>query len=184
MYLTPRGVLLYFIDRLNVAETTSESAPFPVALTTADAILAALPLFETHVNRVDPRARVFIRHDQRKGYYFAVQMRKSSSEAMAALPPTFNDIPIAVELLVEVVLNFRNIGEANWHPTKYGNGCLAKAGLFEPIFVLRAQDSLAATGVAAWLEAARAADVDSLKIRKAEADLAVIQEWQPKRLPT
>lgn len=58
-------------------------------------------------------------------------------------------------------------------------GCLGKAALDEPLFVLRAQDRCAPYAVRAWVERARASgDVPPAKLEEAQTLLAAMELWQ------
>ncbi len=65
------------------------------------------------------------------------------------------------------------------------SGCLSKAALEEPIFVLRAQDILAPDVVRVWVQRAQELKtVSPAKIQEA-LDLAdKMEAWKPRREPT
>ena len=61
---------------------------------------------------------------------------------------------------------------------KNNDSCLAKVADDEPIFVLRAQDSLMPTTLATWIGLARWYGVSAAKIQEAENLLDAVYEWQ------
>ena len=61
--------------------------------------------------------------------------------------------------------------------TKKDDECLRKAGDDEPIFVLRAQDELAAPTVRAWAAFARARGVSDEKVIEAETLALSMELW-------
>lgn len=59
-----------------------------------------------------------------------------------------------------------------------GEGCLGKAALDEPVFVLRARDALATDAIGEWIQHARFKGVNPKKITAALDDLSTMIEWQ------
>jgi hypothetical protein len=64
-----------------------------------------------------------------------------------------------------------------------GEGCLGKAHEFEPVFVLRAQDSLAADLVEKWAIHARAAGTPNDKVNEAFALAEEMRRWPVRKIP-
>jgi len=64
-----------------------------------------------------------------------------------------------------------------------GVPCYDKAGLDEPIFVLRAQDVLADEVVAFWASRARENGVSAEKIREARECAVAMQKWPGRKNP-
>lgn len=64
-----------------------------------------------------------------------------------------------------------------------GHGTLAKCNPEEPVFVLRAQDSLAAEMVEKWAIRARAMDVGNHKVQEALAIAEEMRDWHTRKIP-
>lgn len=64
-----------------------------------------------------------------------------------------------------------------------GKGCLGKAHDDEPIFILRAQDALAADLVELWAIRARAADCPVDKVREANDLAEEMRRWHTRKYP-
>lgn len=72
------------------------------------------------------------------------------------------------------------------YPTKHTCPVLARCGDEEPIFVLRAHDSLAEEAILCWINDARTYGVPQAKIDGVIAILEAMKEWQnthPPKLP-
>ena len=65
-----------------------------------------------------------------------------------------------------------------------GKGCLGKAALNEPVFVLRAQDIHAADLVEKWAIWAAAGGCDPDKVQEAHAIAAEMRNWPHRRQPS
>ena len=63
------------------------------------------------------------------------------------------------------------------------DSCLMKAAPDEPIFVLRAQDSLAPGVVRDWASKARIIGVDAAKVEEAEKCAAAMDAWHTHKTP-
>jgi hypothetical protein len=66
---------------------------------------------------------------------------------------------------------------------RFGVLCYDKADPDEPIFVLRAQDALAARTVLFWAEEANKAGADSSKVAEARKCAAAMEKWPIHKLP-
>jgi hypothetical protein len=152
-------------------------------MATAEEVLNALPRLEEQVAQVDPRGRVYIRHDE-EGFYFLVQLRAATQEAMAGLPVEISGVRIGAELIQDFVTHVKQPGKVPWINTKFGDKHLLAAALFEPIYVLRAADSLTDAAIEAWIAKAREAKIPEMKIKRAEQCYAAIKEYQPRGLPS
>lgn len=64
-----------------------------------------------------------------------------------------------------------------------GLGCLGKAAHDEPVFILRAQDKLAAGLVRQWAEQAQAAGCNSAKVAEALECAAAMTTWPTRKYP-
>ncbi len=64
-----------------------------------------------------------------------------------------------------------------------GEGCLGKAALDEPVFILRAQDRLAATVVRDWAEYARNNGCGEAKIAEALRLADAMDAWPSRKFP-
>ncbi len=64
-----------------------------------------------------------------------------------------------------------------------GVGCYDKAGPDEPLFVLRAQDMLAADTVNFWIQQARARGVNLEKLAEAERCRDAMHAWPTQGAP-
>ena len=64
-----------------------------------------------------------------------------------------------------------------------GEGCLGKAHELEPVFILRAQDALAADLVEKWAIWARAADCPNDKVNEAFALAEEMRRWPVRKNP-
>lgn len=64
-----------------------------------------------------------------------------------------------------------------------GEGCLGKAADDEPVFILRAQDSLAADLVERWAIGARAAGCPNDKVQEAMALAEDMRRWPTRKNP-
>lgn len=67
--------------------------------------------------------------------------------------------------------------------TKYTTACLNNAERDEPIFVLRAQDKLAANVVRFWCDRAQAAGVNKEKVAEARAIADLMEAWPNRKKP-
>ena len=67
--------------------------------------------------------------------------------------------------------------------TKHNSVSLMKADDSEPIFVLRAQDSLAAAVVRFWADQAEKAGANAAKIAEAREVADAMERWPSRRLP-
>lgn len=77
-----------------------------------------------------------------------------------------------------------NIGAVPPLPqSKYNNRCFENASANEPIFVLRAQDLLAADTVRHWADAAEAAGVNAEKVLEARVIARVMEAWPHRKVP-
>lgn len=63
------------------------------------------------------------------------------------------------------------------------NSCLNKAADNEPLFVLRAQDSLAPTIIRAWAARARRAGCSEDKVQEAYVIAEEMEHWPNRKLP-
>jgi len=66
---------------------------------------------------------------------------------------------------------------------KSGKGCLGKAHPDEPVFILRAQDSLAAALVLEWADRAELLGCPFEKIVEARALAAAMFAWPTRKFP-
>lgn len=64
-----------------------------------------------------------------------------------------------------------------------GRGCLGKAADDEPVFILRAQDALAAELVELWAIRARAVGCPVDKVREAQDLAEAMFRWVPRKNP-
>ena len=64
-----------------------------------------------------------------------------------------------------------------------GEGCLGKAGDDEPVFILRAQDALAAGLIEAWAEEAEARGCPSSKVQGALLIAAAMRRFPNRKWP-
>jgi hypothetical protein len=64
-----------------------------------------------------------------------------------------------------------------------GCACYDNAAEDEPIFVLRAQDKLAADTISHWIRYAERSGVDPEKIDEARECEAAMREWPTQKLP-
>lgn len=64
-----------------------------------------------------------------------------------------------------------------------GEGPLGKCDPDEPVFILRAQDSLAAEAVDRWAIRARAMDVGNHKVQGALAIAEEMRDWHTRKIP-
>jgi hypothetical protein len=64
-----------------------------------------------------------------------------------------------------------------------GRGCLGKAPADEPVFILRAQDALAADCVEQWAIHARAAGCPVDKVREAFELVDEMRRWPKRKMP-
>lgn len=62
--------------------------------------------------------------------------------------------------------------------TKHTDSCLQKTADDEPIFVLRARDSLAPEIVEAWADAAEKAGTPAKKVEEARMQALMMRAWQ------
>jgi len=146
----------------------------------------------------DPQATVKPAYDPEHGWYYHVQLRKAQPAVMSCWgasfpvygeateegdPPLLGRVPVYVELVMTVVTTVKPLGDSFWKNTKYANPCIIKADLFEPVFVLRAQDSLAEETVEFWIEKAREAGTPESKIRQTQHHKAKIAAWPTKKVP-
>lgn len=158
-------------------------------------LVRGLPDMELRVFGVDRRAKVRLVYDLEIEYW-AYHVTIFDPHAMFKLTAPHADFriggaddgervyaPLRVELSQEVVTHIKPPGEPLWKATKWASTCLQKAGLFEPIFVLRAQDKLAYQTIEHWVELATASGCDSLKVRGAKKDLEAFDKWPTKKLP-
>jgi hypothetical protein len=67
--------------------------------------------------------------------------------------------------------------------TKHNSVSLKKANDDEPIFVLRAQDRLAAEAVRYWAEQAQQAGSSEAKVAEAREIAAAMERWPTRKLP-
>lgn len=67
--------------------------------------------------------------------------------------------------------------------TAAGQGCLGKAADNEPVFILRAQDILAADLVDTWATQAKTLGVDWDKVREAREIAQAMREWPQRKNP-
>ena len=67
--------------------------------------------------------------------------------------------------------------------TKHNSVSLMKADDSEPIFVLRAQDSLAAAVVRFWADEAAKAGANAAKIAEAREVADAMERWPTRKLP-
>ena len=67
--------------------------------------------------------------------------------------------------------------------TKHNNVSLMKADDMEPIFVLRAQDRLAAAVVRFWADEAEKAGSNAAKITEAREVAAAMEQWPTRKVP-
>lgn len=66
---------------------------------------------------------------------------------------------------------------------KHTDSCLAKVADDEPIFVLRAQDTLAAELVRQWADKVEAIGGASAKVTEARQCAALMDAWPTKKIP-
>jgi hypothetical protein len=64
-----------------------------------------------------------------------------------------------------------------------GKGCLGKAADDEPVFILRAQDALAADAVDHWANHAQLLGVHPDKVREARELADAMREWPNQKNP-
>lgn len=64
-----------------------------------------------------------------------------------------------------------------------GEGCLGKAAPDEPVFILRAQDALAADLVELWAIRARSAGCPVDKVREANDLVEEMRKWHTRKYP-
>lgn len=64
-----------------------------------------------------------------------------------------------------------------------GKGCLGKAADDEPVFILRAQDMLAADLVDTWATQAKVAGCNWDKVREARELAQAMREWPQRKNP-
>jgi hypothetical protein len=64
-----------------------------------------------------------------------------------------------------------------------GEGPLGKCAPDEPVFIVRAQDALAAETVERWAIRARAMDVGNHKVQDALALAEEMRDWHTKKIP-
>jgi hypothetical protein len=64
-----------------------------------------------------------------------------------------------------------------------GKGCLGKADLNEPIFILRGQDMLAADLVDQWAIRARSWGCPEEKVQEAKELANAMRRWTPRKYP-
>lgn len=64
-----------------------------------------------------------------------------------------------------------------------GLGCLGKAAHDEPVFILRAQDKLAAGLVRLWAEQAHDHGCDNRKVAEAFECAAAMEAWPTRKYP-
>lgn len=64
-----------------------------------------------------------------------------------------------------------------------GEGCLGKAHPDEPVFILRAQDVLAAALVDRWADLAQRAGTSYGKVHEARVLAQKMREWPTRKLP-
>lgn len=67
--------------------------------------------------------------------------------------------------------------------TKHDCPCLEKAKDDEPIFVLRAQDKLAADTVRHWIQLARDHGTPQATLQEAEECVLAMERWPIKKVP-
>jgi hypothetical protein len=67
--------------------------------------------------------------------------------------------------------------------TKHNSVSLVKAGDTEPIFVLRAQDTLAAAVVRFWADEAEKAGANAAKIAEAREVADAMEQWPTRKIP-
>jgi hypothetical protein len=158
----------------------------------ADLAVTLFPEFRQETRERFPyEMELSIEKDADGSCYYLVLLREDSMNAMTGWPQSFITrhegghiyIPIEVRLERRLVTHIRPAGKPHWRGTPFADTSLNKAADNEPIWVLRAQDMLAADVVLEWIERARAAGVDSKKIKDAEKHLARIREWPTKKLP-
>jgi hypothetical protein len=78
------------------------------------------------------------------------------------------------------------IGPSDRHPhmaTKHNSVSLIKADDTEPIFVLRAQDRLAAAVVRFWADEAQKAGANAAKIAEAREVADAMEQWPSRKVP-
>lgn len=158
----------------------------------ADLAVTLFPEFRQETReRLPYEMDLSIEKDAEGSCYYLVMLHANSMHAMANWPPHFVTrhagelvhIPLEVRLELRLVTHIKPAGKPHWRGTPFADTSLNKAADNEPIWVLRAQDMLAADVVLEWIERARAAGVDSKKIKDAEKHLARIREWPTKKLP-
>lgn len=66
---------------------------------------------------------------------------------------------------------------------RQGDSCYDKAGMDEPIFVLRAQDRLAAGTVRFWADKAEQNGCNPVKVLEARQLAERMDQWHTSRLP-
>lgn len=64
-----------------------------------------------------------------------------------------------------------------------GEGCLGRAASDEPIFILRAQDKVAAMAVTFWADVAEALGAPKGKVLEARALADKMRAWSTRRIP-
>lgn len=64
-----------------------------------------------------------------------------------------------------------------------GKGCLGRADADEPVFILRAQDSIAAELVELWAIRARSLGVNNDKVREAYDLAEEMLRWPKRKIP-
>ena len=67
--------------------------------------------------------------------------------------------------------------------TKHNSVTLGKAQDDEPIFVLRAQDTLAPALVRRWADEAERAGCPAVKVIEARAVADAMEQWQSRKMP-
>lgn len=161
---------------------------------TAEQLIQVLPAVEYRVFLIDRAAKVQLRYDDsRIEFYFHVTLRdphgmpKLAAAHLVVQHPD-NDaerflVPIKVELVQEVVTHIKELDESTYRGTKWSDIHLTKAPLFEPIWVLRAQDQLAEATIQNWIELATSYGCDAAVLRRASQHLTKVREWPTKKLP-